>query len=172
MDAQTGMIVLRVFHIVGGAIWLGIAVMVARFLLPAAGAMGPGGAALMREMGRLRLPVFMTVALAVTVVSGLAMMWSLESASRGLWSRSPMGMTISAGAVLGILAAIIAITMARPATARLATLGEQLAASPGPPSEPLLAEMHRLRARLTRAARVVAVLLLLATGLMAIARYV
>jgi hypothetical protein len=172
MDPRMLMVVLRVLHIVAGAVWVGTVVAIVRFILPSVAAMGPAGGALMRELARLRLVAFTLLAMSITVLSGLGMMWSLETASRGLWTRTPMGQAISAGAVLGILAGILGITIVRPTSTRLLALGAEIAASAGPPPEAAVAEMLRLRARMARMTRVIAVLVLLATGFMAVARYV
>ncbi len=173
MDPQVVLIVLRVLHIVAGAFWVGAAIMLARILLPAFAAAGPAAGPVIREIVlRRRLPGQMVIAMVFTVVSGLGLYWHDQNVTDGAWARTRVGMTFSAGAAIALLAAILGVLVTRPTAYRLATLGESVAASAEPPTAELMAEMQRMRSRLRGAAGWGAALLVLATALMAAARYV
>jgi uncharacterized membrane protein len=173
MNFQIAMIVLRVIHIVAGAFWVGAAITLARILLPALASVGPAAAPVMRDIvQRRRLPIQMTVAMALTILSGLGMMWHDQAVTGDAWAQTRMGMTFSAGAAVAVLGAIIGVTVSRPTATRLTVLGEMIAASAGPPSAELLADMQKLRTRLAAGTNWVAALVVLATAFMAVARYV
>ena len=166
-------VLLRLIHIVAGVFWVGGVVVVARFVLPSVVALGPAGGDVMREIAvRRRLPIALNVAGLVTILAGFALFGMQQAGSRGVWAGSPMGITISIGALLAIIAGIIGGMRARPAAMKLTALGEQGKAASGPPSAEVIAEMGRLRAQMAGAANQAAILLVLAVAAMAVARYV
>jgi hypothetical protein len=172
MDERTIMIVLRLIHIVGGAFWVGAVVLVAAFVFPAVRTAGVQGGRVMQEITqRRRLPVYMNVAAALTVLSGLTMYGRMAAATNGAWAETRFGMTIGFGALATILAAVIGGAVVGRAGRKLGKLGESVQAAGGPPSSEQAAQMEMLQARLGRGLRVVAGLLVIAVGLMAVARY-
>ena len=108
----------------------------------------------------------------VSVLSGLALYGRDAMASGGAWMRSPTGMVFGAGAVFAIIAIVIGLTVNMPTAKRMGTLLAAIQASGAPPSPDQTADVRGLQARLGKALRVVATLLVLATAAMAIARYV
>jgi hypothetical protein len=70
------------------------------------------------------------------------------------------------------LAAILGVVVNFPTARRLTALAARVQGSGRPPAPEETAEMRRLQARLGRATTVAAVLLVLATLAMAVARYV
>ncbi len=88
------------------------------------------------------------------------------------WVTSPAGLALATGGLLSVIALGIGLGIMRPAAIRAAGLAQQLAASPeGPDREAQLKVVQQLRQRTAAAGRVVAVLLTLATAMMAVARY-
>jgi hypothetical protein len=172
MDDRMIMLVLRLIHIVGGVIWVGGMVLVAGFLFPAVRATGPQGGRVMQElMQRRRLPVYLSVAAGLTMLSGFVMYGRIAAATNGAWASSRPGMAYGFGGLAAILAAIVGPAFAGRAGRKLAALGERVQAAGGPPSAEQASEMAALQARMGRATQVVMVLLLVAAALMAIARY-
>jgi hypothetical protein len=170
---QISIAILRLIHILAGVFWVGTTLAVVRFLLPAVAATGPAGGVVMREIVlRRRLPVALLGSGGITILAGLGLYGFEQAGSNGAWAHSPMGITISIGAVLSIIAVIFGAVRVRPAAMKLSALGEKLAGTSGPPAADVVAEMDRLRAQLTSGTSLVAVLLVLATAAMAVARYV
>ncbi|MGE0351993.1 MAG: hypothetical protein AB7Q69_02045 [Gemmatimonadales bacterium] len=159
----------RLIHIVAGVFWVGGVVTVAAFILPSVGAAGPAGGAVMQQLMQVRrLPFYLTLSMAFTVLAGAVLLWHDMQAPG--WAASGTGIVFSTGATLGLVAGIIGLTVNKPTADRLSRLAA--ASQGGTPDPATLAEMQRLRARLAWAAKLVAVLVLLATAAMAVARYV
>ncbi len=80
-------------------------------------------------------------------------------------------MTFSAGGLLALIAGIVGVLVNAPTAGRLGALAGAMRAG-NPPTPEQLQEVQRLQARLDTAGRLTAVLLVLATAAMAVARYV
>ena len=167
---QALIVVLRLLHIVAGAIWVGAIVFLAFFLMPTVAAAGPGGGPFMREFGKRKIPQFMMSLMAITVLSGLGLMGVIASRSDGTWFSSPMGRVISLGAALALLAAGYGLVVNRPIGMRMQQISAEIQG--GQPTPAQAAEMQALQAKLRQASQVVAVILLLAVAAMAVGRYV
>lgn len=166
------MLVLRTIHIVAGIFWAGAVFMIAGFLEPTMRAVGAKGAPFMQHlMGRSRLSQFITVAAILTVVSGIWILWILSNGFQGAWLLSGMGLSLSIGGLLALVAMVMGITINRPTAIEMDQLRQAMHASEGPPSAEQVARMQHLQARLRMAGRVAALLLFLAVVGMAVARY-
>ena len=168
---QSLLVAFRFLHIVAGAVWVGAVVLVAFFLMPAVIASGPAGGQVMKQFGDRKYPQAMMALMAITVLSGLGLMWEMSMRSSGSWFSSPMGRTISLGAALAIVAAVFGMVVARPTAMRIQQLGGEIQARGGPPTAEQSAQMKALQAKMLRGSQIVAVLLLLAVAAMATARY-
>lgn len=164
---------LRFVHVVAGVAWAGALIFIAWFLLPAIRATGPAGGALMQQIARVqRVPVYLMILMALTVLSGLSLYW-LDIKSYGpAWVHTGAGRTFSAGAAFAILTAILGMTVNVPAAKRIGVLMGSIQATGAQPSTEQAAEIGRLQNRLYRAAQVAGVLILLAVTCMGVARYV
>lgn len=172
MDERALMIVLRLFHIVGGVVWVGGMTLLAWFLLPAAQAVGPeGGKVLQQVMIARRLRMWMALMMGATVLSGLWLFARNISAAGGSWASTGAGMGYSLGALAAIVAGIIGMGIGARAGRRMAVLGQEMAQAGGRPSEAQMAEMQRLQRLAGTTTKVVSVLLLFAAAAMAAARY-
>jgi len=104
-------LVVRVFHVLFGAAWLGAAVFNAFFLMPAMQEAGPDAGKVMAALMRRKLPTFVASISGLTVLSGLYLYWrftnGFDPALRG--SRSVM--VFGTGGVLGMTAAILAVSV-------------------------------------------------------------
>jgi hypothetical protein len=156
--------VLRLVHIVGGVFWVGSAMFAALLLAPTLQALGPGGGPVMNQLVKM-------VSSIVTIVAGVWLL-VIDSAGQAEWMRSGTGMTFGIGGVLAILGFVIGMAVNAPASKRLAAIGSAAGARGGPPNAEEQAEIRRLQGRMSAASKIVTVLLVLATGAMAIARYV
>lgn len=161
---------LRAVHILAGALWVGAAVFNALFLIPAVIASGPAGGQVMRVIAQARrLPVFMNTVMLVTLLTGLWLYWLTSAGLNPGWLRSSPGLTFSFGALCAIVTAAMGLLVSVPTVRRIGQLGAAIGG--GPPSPAQAAEMGALQHRLLRAARVGAVLVVIAMLAMAMARY-
>ena len=164
-------VVLRLLHIVFGVFWVGSVLFMSVLLMPSISAAGPSGVAIMNELGRRRLSLVMMVAAILTVGAGLWLVMIDTGGAPGAWMQSSTGRAFSLGGALAILTLVIGMAVNAPTANRMSAIGAAIARRGGPPTADETAELGRLRARLALASGVLALLLLGATGLMAVARY-
>jgi hypothetical protein len=171
MDANT-LITLRAVHVMAGAFWVGAALMLVAFVAPTARAVGPAGAPFMqRLLGRSRFGEAMGVAGLAATLAGLALLWPASGGLNPAWIASPGGATMLLASLAGVAALAIGIGVNKPSAARLAALGDAVAAAGGPtPAQ--AAELARLQRRLRLGGQWGAALLVLATLGMAVASHV
>ena len=173
MDSTVVVLLLRLFHIGSGVFWVGGVLLFARFLFPAAKALGPAAGPVMDHLNRvLKLPTALLGAGVVNILSGLLLYWRDSGGFRGPWMSTGTGMTFGTGGLLAIAALVVGLLVNRPTAEQLGALGGAIHAKGGPPTPEQAAEMQRLQTRLGTALRVVATLLALATAAMALARYI
>ncbi len=166
-------LILRLLHIGAGVFWVGSILFLARFLLPTSMALGPAAGPVMDQLMRVRkVPQTLMGAGFVTVLSGFGLFWIDSLGFTGPWMASPTGRVFGAGAGFALLGLIVGITVNRPTSNRIGALAAAIHASSGPPTAEQTAAIRALQARLGNATRIVAVLLVLATVAMALARYV
>jgi len=165
-------IVARLLHVILGAFWVGTMIFNAVFLAPAMGEAGPDAAKVMAGITRRRFMDVMPIVAVITVLSGLWLYWRISGGFDPAWSRSPIGLAYGIGGLLAIVALGIGVGILRPAMMRIATLTGQAAQVADPAQrEALVAPVPALRGRAVAAGRVVAVLLAITIGCMAVARY-
>jgi len=168
---QTITLVLRLVHIVSGAVWAAAGVLMVGSIFPSVRAAGPGGAPFMQQIQRRRLPVFMNGAAGLTMLSGLILYGRAIAVTDGAWARTSSAMIFGIGGLATILAAILGGAFVSRSGVRLGKLGEAIQTSGRPPSAEQAAEMAALQATMGKWMRVVASLLLVAVITMATARY-
>ena len=167
------MIVLRLFHIVGGALWFGSAFLFAGFIGPAAAETAPASGVLMSAVVKKRRVAEVIKWLAITtVVAGWAIWLKLGlAAGVDVWVTSTYGLVLTIGGVLATAAAYFGITGIGNNVEKLVAIGDEVAASGGPPTPEQGAEMARLGAEIQRHGKVDLALLFLAVAAMATAQY-
>lgn len=165
--------VLRLLHIVGGILWVGFASFMVMFLMPTLKAIGPASGAVMRELaGRRKLPVFMMAISWITILSGAALMWRDAGALGHAWFRQGMGLMLSIGALLAIVASFIGMIVNAPTARKIGAMSAQIQGAGRAPSADEAAAMGALQQRMNSASFIVALLLLGASVFMATARYI
>ena len=163
---------LRVFHILTGAFWVGAVLFMVLILLPALRNVGPASGQVMEQLTAVRkLPIYMSVAPLITVLSGLGLYWNASNGFSGQWMHSGPGRTFGVGAALALIVMIMGMSINAPTGKRLGKLGGEIRAQGGPPNAAQQAELHKLHARMGMAMTAAAVLLVLALGAMSLARY-
>lgn len=152
-----GLLVLRLLHIVLGAFWVGAIFFTALFLMPAMAAAGPDAAKVSQALQQRGFMKVMPIVALLTILTGIDLLRRASAGFQSEWFGSGPGMGYSTGMLAAIVAFLIGFFFMRPAMMKAATL---------PP-----AEAAPLRRRGMVLNQVVAVLLLVATAAMAVARY-
>jgi hypothetical protein len=165
-------VVLRLVHIVAGAVWVGIAVFVAFFLGPAIQDAGTDGGKVMAALQRRGFMIVLPVLALATILSGVWLYWRASAGFHPDYVSSRPGLTFAVGAVAALAAFALGVTVMRGSMLRAGSLAQALgeATTEAARAERLL-EIQRLRARGALAGRWVALLLLVAAAAMAVARY-
>jgi len=166
-------LLLRVIHVVAGVLWVGGVVFLARFVLPSARAAGPAAGPMMQQFSARKLTVYVPVTAVLTVLAGIGLYWRDSAGFRSHeWLRSPTAMTFGAGGAIALVVWLIGLSVISPASQRMAALGTAMQQAGRPPAPEELAEMQALQATMSWSSKTAAVLLIVTTILMAVARYV
>ncbi|MBM3959369.1 MAG: hypothetical protein FJ314_06310 [SAR202 cluster bacterium] len=164
------MVVLRILHIVPGAFWVGTAIFMALILEPVARKAGPQiegplVSALWRRTGHI-----MTATGALTIIIGLVLIDRTPGKGYDQLFANGWGIAIGIGLVTSLIA-LVAGLMIEVAAASMNKLAA--GSKPGtPPAPETMASMEKLKTRLRTVSRVNAVMVVVAVGTMAAARFV
>jgi uncharacterized membrane protein len=170
---QPTMIVLRLFHIFSGVLWVGGVALLSWFIIPSVEGTGPAGGGVMKFLlVKTKFGPYFPALAGLTVLSGIFMFWWDGSRSTGKFYSSPMGITLSIGGLAGIVAFIFGGAVVGRSSAGMARIFRAIDAQGAPPTPEQTAELMTLRAKVSWAAKIVLPLLLLTLIAMAIARYV
>ncbi len=165
-------VLLRLVHVVLGALWVGTMAFTAFFLTPALQQVGPDGGKVMLALERRGVMIVIPVLALGTLVSGMWLYQRFYGGFAGLMA-SRVGFAFGIGGLAAVLAFLLGITVMRSAMARVNGLTGTLSAAQTDQERAVrTAEIQGLRARGTAAGRVVALLLVLGAAAMAVARYV
>lgn len=164
-------VALRLIHVLGGIFWVGTAVFVAAFLLPAMGAAGPASSVVMGALIRRRLFTIVPVVAVATLLAGLRLMWINSTGFAASYFASTGGRTYATGADLALVAFTLFLTVNHPSIGAMTRLSQRLTQTPEPERAPILAEMAAIRARVAKASTISAGLLVLTAVAMAVGRY-
>lgn len=164
--------VLRLIHILGGVYWAGTMFFFVTFLEPSLRSLGPdGGKVMIRFFERGFLKLLPTFAV-VTILSGLWLLWIVSGGFDAAWMGSGSGIALSTGGAIAIIGFVLGLAIMRPAAARIWDIARRLPQETDEAAKnALMAEMGRLRSRSQLGARLVFSMLVVAVGLMAVARY-
>lgn len=165
-------VVLRLVHVVCGALWVGMVFLSTFFLLPAVEDAGPDGGKVVAAMQRRGLMTVIPILAIGALVSGI---WLYLRASAGMpaeFGRSRMGMAFGLGGLAAIVAWLLGMVVARPSMMRAMALPQSLGSSTSAEErQRVMNEVQRLRARSAASGRMTAYLLVFAVAAMAVARY-
>jgi uncharacterized membrane protein len=164
---NTLMIVLRWLHIFSGVYWVGAGLATTFVIVPAVGATGDAGRQFMGYlMTKTKFSLSMLVAGLTTVIAGTTM-YVIDAGAEG-WANSGSGIVFGIGGVFGIAALAFGFFIPR-INGEIGKLGAQIQGKPTPEQA---ARMQALRRQVTMISYTNAVCLILATTLMATARFV
>lgn len=168
------MLVLRFVHIVAGAMWFGSAFLFTIYVGPSAAEVGPSAGPLMSVLVKKRRVTRTIVGLILTTVIAGWLMWLVELSrygSLGDWVGSRFGLVITIGAILATIAAYVGIAGVARTIERRVELGDSIREAGGPPTPEQAGRLQELGVVGARYGRTVIVLLIVAVGAMATARY-
>lgn len=154
-------------HVAFGVLWAGGAIVLGLFIVPSVMDAGPAGGAVMAGILKRRLPVVLSIAGIIVVLTGVRM-YSIRFTPE--WLTTAEGLAITIGGVLGLGAFVLGFFIQRPLAGKLGAMAARIAASGAPPTPDQAAELAALRVRLSRVAAVTAWHLIGATLLMSIHR--
>ena len=165
------LIILRLLHIVGGVLWVGMFFLMMIFIMPSIQEAGPAGGTIVQGLQRRKLLVVMPVIAIATLLSGLWLFWVVSNGFEPTYMRSAMGRTLGVGAASAILAFVLGIAIHRPAMLRTGALAETMAKASETERTAAAPELARLRARTKLSGHAILGLLFLAVAAMSVARY-
>jgi hypothetical protein len=166
-------LVFRALHVVCAALWVGSAVLLTFFVMPAIEGLGPDAGKMMSGLQQKGLNAFMGAIGGLTILSGIYLYWHLTAGFDPTISGTPEAMTFGIGGALGLLAVIIGGSIVGRGAKRLTVLGVELAkTTDGASRTEILAEMQKLKGQVTTFGNVVIGLLVVTTILMAVGHYV
>jgi hypothetical protein len=130
----TSFALMRCVHVLTGSIWAGAAILMALYVLPAAQAAGPGpgGAAVLRQLTTVRkLPQTLLTVAALTILSGIYLVWLASTGSHDGWFASRVGLGYTFGGVTALIAFLIGALINNPTANRIGVLTRAAQASGG-----------------------------------------
>jgi uncharacterized membrane protein len=163
--------VLRIVHVLGGVLWVGTAVFVAAFLMPAMKDAGPAAGPVMAGLQKRKMMVFMPVTAILTILSGIRLLMIVSNGFDGSYFATGSGRTFGWAGVIAIIAFLLGMFISRPAMGRAGAIAASLPSTPEAERGPLMQEMQALRERAAKISLLVAVLLVLTVLGMAVGRY-
>ena len=173
MDLYTFyLIVLRIVHIVAGALWAGSGIYYFMFVKPTVDELGPGAPQFMQAfIGKRKVPLFMNLVSTLTIVAGALLYWSTSGGLQAAWLTSGPGIGFTIGSLAGLVVYAVGFFMIRPRAERLGAIGNEIALSGAPPSPQQGAELQRLDMEMSKIERLDVSLLMISLLAMATARY-
>ena len=166
------LVVLRLVHVVFGAIWVGMAVFASMFLGPAIEDTGPEGGKVMAALQRRGLMTLLPLLGLGTLISGLWLYWRMSAGLHPGVLTSPVGLAFGFGGLAAVAAFVLGVAVSRPAMMRAGMLAQSAqSGTSAAERQGLVAEAGRLRARSVAAGRLSTWLLIFAAAAMSVARY-
>jgi hypothetical protein len=155
-------------------LWVGSAFLFVGFIGPSAAEAGPSALPVLNAAVKKRKVAKVITGLGgVTVLAGW-ILWLKNMSlypSLGDWVTSSFGLVLTIGGVLATISAFVGAIGVGRGVERLVDLGNEVAASGGPPTPEQQSRLDRLSSSLERHGKTDLVLLLLAVFAMATARY-
>jgi hypothetical protein len=165
-------IVLRLIHVVAGALWVGMATFVTYYLQPAIQETGPDGGKVMAAIQRRGIMTLMPILAVAALLSGLWLYMRAAAGQHAAFARSGPGMAFGLGGLAAIAAWLTGMFVMRPAMMKAVALAQSLGpAATAEERQRVGAESQRLRTRAAVAGKATTHLLFFALAAMAVARY-
>ena len=173
---QPMMIVLRLFHVVCGILWVGGVAVLTLFVTPSVRGAGPAGGAVMRQLlTKTRFVPYFPALGGLTVLTGILMFWRDGVTTQGgaaAFGASAMGITLSIGGLAGLIALIFGGLVVGRSAGAVSKILRAVDSSGGQPSPEQGAALAALQAKIGWGSSIVLPILIIAAIAMAVARYV
>ncbi len=170
---DTYMVVLRIVHILAGVFWVGAAFTTILFLQSTAREVGPAAGPFMAHLaGKKHLVDWVLRAAGLTDPGGPAdVLAGLGRTRRRLARVRARRVSLTIGALCGIAAFSLGLSVVRPSIMATLAIGKAVAESGGPPSPEQGAQLQALQHRSHAVGQIIVPLLIVAVAGMAAARY-
>lgn len=134
----------KLLHIFAGVFWIGAAVVVTFFILPAVRAAGPAGGAVMKQLTQQqKLPLSINVAAALTTLCGLLLYWRLTGGLTPVFGISPFWIGLTFGSLSGIAAYLWGFLVQSRNAKRLGMLVAQIQGPPTPEQTEAISKLQK-----------------------------
>jgi uncharacterized membrane protein len=144
---------LRLIHVFGAAVWIGGGIWMVSVIAPTAAAAGPEGARFMQWLARAgRLGRTFALASVLTTLSGVLLYWPISGNMNGAWITAPRGLTLTLGAVFGLLTFLHGALVSGRLSSQAAALAREMTSRQGPPAPEQLLAAQQLGAKSSTAA--------------------
>ena len=161
-------VVLRLIHVISGVFWVGAGLVMFFFIGPTLGATAEAGQKFAQHlMLQTRFTTILTTSAILTVLAGSSLYWIDSGGLSSAWTHSGAGLGFAVGAFFGLIGLVFG-AMVGNTNGALAKLGSQIQ---GKPTSEQLSQIGALRKRLSVVSPINAYSLIIATLLMAVARY-
>ena len=165
-------VLMRAIHVASGVFWAGAMIFNANFLIPAMAEAGPAAGAVMAGLMKRKMLTVIPIAAILAILSGGALFWNDSAGFTSDFMGTRMGISLSIGATLALVAFIIGMLVMRSSTLKAIALTQSVAQqADGPDKQAVMGQAQALRVRAAKAARAVAALLGVTILLMGVARY-
>lgn len=162
------LILVRLVHVFGAVFWVGGVLLLTLFVTPAVAASAETGQKFMQQlMGHTRLSTMLAAAGGSSILAGFILYWIDSAGFTSAWLSSGPGKGFGLGAVFGLIGFAVGIMISR-LNKSLAALGGQIQ---GQPTAEQAAQLAAIRKRVASLAPINTASLMIATVLMAVARY-
>src|SRR5687768_7979821 len=122
-------LILRLIHIVLGAVWVGMAVFTTVYLGPAMQDAGPQGGKVMEALVKRGMMTALPILAFGTILSGIWLYWMMSAGFQSSFVTSRLGLALGLGGLMAILGFGLGIAVTRPAMMRVAELSHGLTAA-------------------------------------------
>lgn len=134
----------KLLHILAGVFWIGAAVVVTFFVLPAVRAAGPAGGAVMKQLTQQRkLPFSINLAAAITTLCGILLYWRLTGGFTPVFNTSLLWIGLTIGSLSGIAAYLWGFLVQSRNAKRLGMLTAQIQGAPTPEQVEMAAKLQK-----------------------------
>src|SRR5258708_2044037 len=152
---QLYLTVLRIIHIFGAVAWVGGGIFLLSVLTPTVRDAGPDGGRFMLQLSKYgRLGRLLTMSSIVTVAAGILLYYPTTNSLDQSYLRSPNGITLTIGAIVGLLAFLHGAFVSGPVTRKMEAVAKQILDQKGTPPADLMQQAQALGAKLGRNASV------------------
>lgn len=159
-------VMIRLVHVLLGIFWGGTVLFSMLYLDPATKAAGPAGGEVMQQLQKRGYLGAMILVGTITVITGTYLLYALIGTMGSSFMGTTRGILLSTGALTGFLTLAVVGSFSRPTARKMKVVAERMAESDGAPNPDDVAEMARLRARVTLGLRMGGVLMAVTLGAM------